>query len=218
MLFSSAAETFPHLDNPGPNLLEVQAAKPFADCHGCCQVAAVRDGYIREASIFFSSSKERPAVFISNNGQVGPGQSIPGLAKNFGSSGSCRKTPAEPFPLPLARGEPAESLLLPAGKIEGRDFFSSLPLYLHFKALEVKQDACHAMLVLQHFANQGDGKIPGGDYAVLKGESHAVTVTMLKRCIWIENPEKTLAICNEKSSFKIDGCNIFVIINHMFLT
>jgi len=34
----------------------------------------------------------------------------------------------------------------------------------------------------------------------------------------IETLEKSLAICNEKSSFKIDGCNIFIIINHIFLT
>jgi hypothetical protein len=31
-----------------------------------------------------------------------------------------------------------------------------------------------------------------------------------------ETPEKYLAIYNEKSSFKINGCRIFVIVNGMF--
>jgi hypothetical protein len=34
--------------------------------------------------------------------------------------------------------------------------------------------------------------------------------------ITIENFEKILAICREKSSFKIEGCTIFTIINHIF--
>jgi len=38
----------------------------------------------------------------------------------------------------------------------------------------------------------------------------------VKRDNKIEKPEKFLAICNEKSSFIIDGCNIFLMINHMF--
>jgi hypothetical protein len=41
---------------------------------------------------------------------------------------------------------------------------------------------------------------------------------MITICLRNEKPEKFLAICNEKSSFIIDGCNIFMIINHKFLT
>jgi hypothetical protein len=68
----------------------------------------------------------------------------------------------------------------------------------------------------------GSGEKFCGNRAVCKGKVHEHCVKRLAAPGIMPGksgslPEKSLAIYSEKSSFKIDGCNIFVCNRHMFL-